>query len=223
MISKMPDSPAKEMENQRERMEKDREKLTSQLEDGLSTWDERLRDIELPLGTIPTEPEDGEEPTAAERISAMNKRMGKIRKLLGERQTDEKAELDGRIKELETERDKLIKAIDRESKKKAAEYPKTKEERIADLEKQHDGKAAKETSAFEKKARKAARRHHQGDGRQPRPAERPGRVPAWALRGLQEPRRQAAHRRGPEVPRPAGALRRLLPRGHGSRNSARPA
>ncbi len=154
MISKMPDSPAKEMENQRERMEKDREKLTSQLEDGLSTWDERLRDIELPLGTIPTEPEDGEEPTAAERISAMNKRMGKIRKLLGERQTDEKAELDGRIKELETERDKLIKAIDRESKKKAAEYPKTKEERIADLEKQHDGKAAKETSAFEKKARK---------------------------------------------------------------------
>jgi DNA-directed RNA polymerase subunit beta' len=154
MISKMPDSPAKEMENQRERMEKDREKLSTQLEEGLSEWDARLRDIEGPLGTIPAEPEDGEEPTADERISAMNKRTGKIRRLVGDRQTDEKAELDARVKEMETERDKLIRAIGRESKKKAAEFPKTKEERIADLEKQHDNKVSKEYAAFEKKVKK---------------------------------------------------------------------
>ncbi len=152
MVRDMPDSPEKEMEKQRERIEKERDKLAFDLEDGLSDWEGRLLEIEVPLGTARGKPE--EERTLGERITDLKKRTDKIRKLVVERQTEEKVEFDKKVKELETERDKQIKAIEKESKKKAAEYPKTKEERIADLEKQHGSKVGKELSAFDKKIKK---------------------------------------------------------------------
>jgi len=152
MIQKMADSPEKEMENQRERMEKDKEKLTDDLEAALQNVDMRLREIEVPLGKAPEETE--EELTFSERISALKKRRDRIKRLVADRRTDEKEELDKKTEELEAERDKLIRAIEKESKKKAAEYPKTKEERIADLTKQYVSKVAKEVAAFDKKAKK---------------------------------------------------------------------
>ena len=48
-------------------------------------------------------------------------------------ETPERKEFVKKIKELEAERDKQIRAVERESKKKAAEHPKTKEERVEQL------------------------------------------------------------------------------------------
>ncbi len=142
----------REMEEQRGELEVEQEKLSLEVSDGLEEWNDRLRQIEVPMGV--KVPEVAEDATFHDRIVAQKKRVDKVRNLAGEQTTEEKAELDKKIKEMEAERDKLIKAIEKESKKKAAEYPKTKEERIAELEKQHDGKASKEVAASDKKVKK---------------------------------------------------------------------
>jgi len=152
MIRELPDSPEKELEIQREHIEKERDKLAFELDDNLTDWEDRLHEIEGPMSMAPAPPD--EELTISKRIDSLKKRTKKIRDLVADRQTEEKVELDKKIKELETERDKQVKAIEKESKKKAAEYPKSKEDRIADLEKQSDKEVAKEVSAFDKKIKK---------------------------------------------------------------------
>ena len=142
----------REKEAQREQLEKDRDKLSADIADGLAEWEDRLLEIELPLSVKVTE--IAEEATSLERINALKKRIEKVRGLVGEACTEEKGELDRRIKELETERDKEVRAIEKESKKKAAEHPKTKEERIAELQKQCAGKVSKEVGACDKKVKK---------------------------------------------------------------------
>ena len=124
--------------------------------------------------------------------------------------------------ELQTEQNKLIKEIEKESKKKAAENPKTKEERIADL-----GSGTRRRSTRTRLPTTRRSRSSPSPSRRRRRTSasrcRPGRLPEGPLRGVQEPQRQAAHRRGPEVPGPARALRRLLRGRHGRRDGPRAA
>ncbi|MDD5448778.1 MAG: DNA-directed RNA polymerase subunit beta', partial [Actinomycetota bacterium] len=71
-----------------------------------------------------------------------------------ERIEGEAEELGEKIAAMEGELEKEKKAIQRESKRKAAENPKTKEERIATLEKQYIVKINKEKSLHEKNVKK---------------------------------------------------------------------
>ncbi|PKQ27943.1 MAG: DNA-directed RNA polymerase subunit beta' [Candidatus Anoxymicrobium japonicum] len=144
--------------------EEERSEKTGKLEsdiDGLLTeWDDRLDEIEQALEIEPGKLDAGEaadvEDFCAPRIRELESRMRALRSrpALEEKKTGEKEEFDKRAHNLEAERDKQIKKISRESKKKAAEHPKTREDRVADLNKQYNTKIGKERSAYERKIKK---------------------------------------------------------------------